>query len=166
MGLATFELVYIIKYHSGRMGWRHSLSFLQAVPEYARGKANAYSREKSGDQPFKYNSGELGDIIAPEDTPLVPFTGGTPAAYQGQGDAPPAYTFPSDSAALSGTSKASPSGPSSGPSATATDELPPFVRGGPSGKIDEELPAFSGPSGGGEAGYLAHKAALVEKGPR
>jgi hypothetical protein len=144
------------------MGWRHSLAYLHALPSHERGRQTAYQREEKTSHGVKYQPGEVGDLFGPEDAPLMPFTGGK-AAYQGQGDAPPMYTGPSDGVALSGGQSHAPvsAGPTSaGPSsATESDELPPFAAGPSHG---EELPPFEGPSN--PAGYAAHKAALLEKG--
>ncbi len=138
------------------MGWRHSLAYLHALPSHERRRQTAYQREEKTSHGVKYQPGEVGDLFGPEDAPLMPFTGGK-AAYQGQGDAPPMYTGPSEGVALSVGQSHAPSSISAGPSsATESDGLPPFAAG-----HVEELPLFKGPSN--PAGYAAHKAALLEK---
>ncbi|BEJ16817.1 hypothetical protein CspHIS471_0602180 [Cutaneotrichosporon sp. HIS471] len=161
LALMIFEIKYVNKHHGGRMGWRHSLAYLETVPENDRGSPYAYMSANL--ETPQYNSDIPGDLLSVEEAPII--SAFPIDTYNGQGDAPPEYPGNSAEAPVpSATGSQNSRGPITYPSPPTESDAQPLSSAGPSRQIDESLPAFDGPSGGGAAGYSAHKEALLEKG--
>ncbi len=102
-----YEYVYVLRNHGWRLGWNHSLAFLNAISSEKRGTPDAYARSEAtehprgkgqragpaGEAPPVYTGPGGGAVLAPA-VPTQPSSWAPPPRTRGPEALPEAETLP------------------------------------------------------------------------